>query len=299
MKLRDLLLTVLLATATVILQAGCVRTIREEDLFLPRRIPLTHWARPPVDPDVRIIPLELSPGRPTIRGWAFSPRIVGRMMVYFYGNGETVAASERRLTGLASALRCEIVAFDYRGYGFSEGRPSFDAVLADGLSVYDCAANEAEESGLPLFVYGRSIGATIAVHVADSRRPSGMILEAPPTSAADVIPEFQKLLPVPLRWLIRMRPDDALAKRRPQPVQTIANLTVPLMIIHGGRDRIIPIRFGRRMYEEAGSEQKRFLEIPDAGHNDLNVLAPAVIRALRKFQGTSGARPEPLRVPPM
>ncbi|MCD6365008.1 MAG: alpha/beta fold hydrolase, partial [Planctomycetes bacterium] len=209
--------------------------------------------------------------------------------VYFYGNGETVAASTARLVTLSRRLDCRIVAIDYPGYGFSEGAPAFETILAVAEGAYELAAGQAE-AGQDVFVYGRSIGTAPAVHVAARFPVAALILEAPPTSAAEIIPEFAKILPPPLRWFIRMRADEALENRSPQPVEEIRQVRAPLLIIHGRRDRVIPIRFGRRMYEQAATPAalKHFVEVPLAGHNNLDPTDEAILAPLRRFVESRG-----------
>lgn len=279
---------IFLVAGTGLFFCGCTRVVREKDLFFPRRVSTQLWAVPPQTPTVQISPVSLPINHALIlRGWLFSPspsqRQPLRTMVYFYGNGETVAASAGRLVRMADALHCEILAVDYRGYGFSDGVPSFDALMTDALRVFDLMASRARASGLGVLIYGRSIGATVAVALAASRPASGMILEAPPTSAADVVPCFRNALPIPLRWLLRFRPSAQLQERSPQPVETIAGVSCPLLVIHGSDDRIIPIRFGRRMLAAAGSETKYFVEVPSRGHNNLDPTAGAVLDSLRAF----------------
>ena len=157
---------------------GCTRVVGEKDLFFPRRVSTQLWAAPPQTRTVRISPVSLSIGQAlTLRGWIVSPGRPLRTMVYFYGNGETVAASADRLVRMANALQCEILAVDYRGYGFSEGIPSFDALTEDALRAFNLMASRARTRGLGgVLIYGRSIGATVAVSLAASRPAAGVIL---------------------------------------------------------------------------------------------------------------------------
>lgn len=268
---------------------ACTRTVTERDLFFPRRIPLEYWRRPPTVDGLSISATAITCQGAIARGWVFSPSRIRRHMVYFYGNGETVAASTTRLVSLARLLDCRIVAIDYPGYGFSEGAPTFETIMAVADGAYELAAGGAGP-GEDVFVYGRSIGTGPAVHVAARADIAGLILEAPPTSAAEIIPGFAKMLPPPLRWFIRMRADEALENRSPQPVEEIRLVKAPLLIIHGRRDKVIPIRFGRRMYEQAGSppEQKHFIELPLAGHNNLDPTGETVLPPLRRFVESRG-----------
>ena len=271
---------ILLAAA---LCGGCCYTIDEADLFYPRRVSLDYWSRHQVAGSVRITPVEIPSDGSVLRGWLFTPPDVRQHMVHFYGNGELAAAESvaRRLIYLARQLQCEILVMDYRGYGFTGGIPTFDTLRSDGLRAYDHMADRAGAAGL--LVYGLSIGSMPAVHVAAARRPAGLILQAPPTAAAEIIPGFGQLITVPLRWFVRVRPSQHLLDLHPQPVEEITGVTCPLLVIHGRQDKIVPIGFGRRMLDQAGSTSKRFIEVPHAGHNDLSLTEEATTRALEKF----------------
>jgi len=277
---RALPLVILLAAMFC---GGCAYTVNEEDLFYPRQVSLEYWLGQKPVAGVMIRPVQLPSDGPVLRGWLFTPPDVRRQMVHFYGNGEIAAAEQvvRRTAYLARQLQCEILVMDYRGYGFTAGKPTFDTLQGDAIRAYDYMAQRA--SGRGVLVYGLSIGTVVAVHVAAERPAAGLILQAPPTAAAEVIPGFREKIPIPLRWVMRVKPSRELLGRHPQPVETIARITCPLLVIHGGLDEIIPIRFGRRMHDAAGSESKAFLEVPQAGHNNLGLSDAESITVLREF----------------
>src|SRR3546814_6979205 len=87
-----------------------------------------------------------------------------------------------------------------------------------------------------LVYYGESLGTAVAVKIASERPPSALVLEAPPSSIADVAQAHYWYLPV--RLLIR-DPWDSLAR--------IAEVGAPVLILHGERDPVVPIRFGRKL----------------------------------------------------
>jgi pimeloyl-ACP methyl ester carboxylesterase len=262
---------------------GCRVVVREADLFIPKPVDVKHWQAPPAMGGVRIQPVEMDADGCALRGWIFAPPVARRAMVYFCGNGEGAFQSAPRLGRLAERLDCEILLLDYRGFGFSEGQPSFDALLADGLRAWDLLARRSRTPRRATLLYGRSLGAIVALHVALRRDAAGLILEAPPTSAAEVVPGFRCILPAPVRWLVRLRPDEALRSRRPQPVEAIADLTCPLLVIHGADDRVIPPRFGRRMHDVAGSRHKMLLTVARANHYRLDPTSAPAVGALRRF----------------
>ena len=107
-------------------------------------------------------------------------------------------------------------------------------------------------------LWGHSLGSGVAVALAAAHPVGKIILAAPFTSTADVA---ASLFPfVPVRWLMldQFRSDER-----------IAQVTVPLLVLHGERDAVVPIRFGERLFALA-HEPKRFVRFPDGGHDNLD-----------------------------
>lgn len=255
---------------------GC-RTVKEKDLFFPRTMTRPSPAEGRLD-------LELAlPDGDTIGGWWVQHPGAERMLFYFYGNGETAVDSLFRMNWLAQTLDTDVICVDYRGYGFSSGAPRVDALLSDALAVYDyCTAHELAR-GKEIFVYGRSIGTIPALQMADERALHGLVLEAPFSTAGDVIRAWRNNLG-PLKYIIHLRPEASLAKRR-QPIDFIGEYTGPLLIFHGARDDVIPQELGRAMFEAAASGEKTWVDVREFGHNDLSLNTPEVEAALRTFFG--------------
>jgi len=137
----------------------------------------------------------------------------------------------------------------------SEGTPSESGAYADaraGLS------HLIEVRGIPeqrIVLFGRSLGATVAVNLARNRELAGVILESAFTSAADVV---RGMMGAPMAYLVRGRFDSA---------NKIGQIRAPLLFFHGDHDEIIDYALGRRLFELA-PEPKQFETIPGAGHND-------------------------------
>lgn len=264
---RNILLVVVTMCMT------CTRIIREEDLFYPRHFPVLS------DEILRTnVTIELGDSI-ALRGWYLHSANHTQSLIYFCGNGEYVYTSEVRLYWLAANLRCDVLAVDYRGYGSSDGKPSFNSLLTDGVEIYDYLMDSVKQSHESTFIYGRSLGAIPAVYVASQKPISGLILEAPPTSAAEIIPRWKSFLPWYVRLFVSIRPDSVLESYEPQPIDNIRSVTAPLLIIHGTADKLVPIDVGRRLFEEAGSKQKHWVAVEGSGHNDLRIYdRPNLIR---------------------
>jgi uncharacterized protein len=153
-----------------------------------------------------------------------------------------------------------VLLVDYRGYGDNPGSPSERGLRRDA----DAAADFLLASGYParrLVYFGESLGAGVAVELAARRHPAALVLRSPFTSLVDMGRLHYPFLPV--RLLLR----DRFAA-----IDRIAGVGAPLLVIAGDRDSIVPIGSSRALYDRA-LEPKRWIEIPGADHNDLELLA--------------------------
>ncbi len=220
--------------------------------------------------DYRDVRLRTADGE-TLHGWWIpAARSDLPVLLFFHGNAGN---REHRLHNLAGlhAAGISVLIFDYRGYGGSTGRPSEAGLIRDGEAAFDWL--RAEVGDRPIVIFGRSLGGAVAARVALSRPPAGLILESTFTRAPDMA---GRVLPLPgVRYLVRSR-FDALAA-----VQT---LRMPLLLIHGERDEIVPFAMGRRLLEAAVALDKTFHAVPGAHHNNTYVAAgPAYWQWLRGF----------------
>jgi fermentation-respiration switch protein FrsA (DUF1100 family) len=257
------------------LLTACSREIGDRDLLFPRPHPVQTER-----PDRRNITVPLPDGT-RLRGWHLHHDARPLTVLYWYGNGETVLASSDRLEWMAAQLGVNVVAVDYRGYGFSEGTASVAAAVNDAVAVYDYARDELGV-GEPV-LFGRSLGTAPALRVAGSRPVRGLILEAPFPSLDAVLKAWQRNLPPPFRWLVRLEPAPQLRAEGATPLEVIRAFHEPLLILHGSEDRTIPPALGRAMFEAAPGPNKRWCDVPETNHNNLDLARPEVADALRRF----------------
>jgi uncharacterized protein len=179
------------------------------------------------------------------------------VVLFFHGNGDTLAGLVGRFRGI-TADGTGLVALSYRGYAGSSGQPSEPGLLLDAAAAY--AFTAARYMTDQIVVWGFSLGTGVAVALAADHPVGKLILEAPYTSIADVASLLSLFRLVPVRWLIRdqFRSD-----------QRIARVTVPLLIMHGSRDAVIPIALGERMFALA-RQPKQFVRFDGGGHDDLD-----------------------------
>ena len=178
-------------------------------------------------------------------------------LLYFGGNAEPVW----RRVGVPATERIRRYNRVYvspRGYDRSSGEPSADALLADALAMYDHVAAREAVDPAAIVPWGLSLGSGPAVHVASERDVDRVVLLAPFDRLAAVAAGHYPLFPVRLL----MRNDIDSASKAP-------GIDVPVLVVHGEEDRIIPAARGRALAERwAGPVELRLL--PGVGHNDLS-----------------------------
>jgi fermentation-respiration switch protein FrsA (DUF1100 family) len=187
--------------------------------------------------------------------WYVPPRGVRPVVIYFQGNAEGLPARVARFTWL-TADGTGLLALCYRGYGGSTGTPTEDGLIRDAQAAYDFARAHYPAGRVVLF--GESLGTAVAVALAAGHEVAGVILDAPFTSAAEVGAAAYPFAPV--RWVMKdkFRSDESIAR-----------VSAPLLVLHGEQDRIVPIRFGEKLFAQA-REPKRFVRFPQGGHVDLD-----------------------------
>lgn len=198
----------------------------------------------------------------TLSGW-FVPGDVdgdGVTVVIFNGNG----GNRGGRVPLAKALADRgygVLLFDYRGYGDNPGTPSEDGLSTDGLAAVTYLGTRTDVNTGRLVYFGESLGAAIAIGVAEDRPPAVLVLRSPFTSLADVASVHYPFLPV-----------SVLLKDRYENLKAIDLVGAPLLVIAGSADRTVPVDQSVRVYD-AASGHKALLIIDGADHNDQDLSA--------------------------
>jgi fermentation-respiration switch protein FrsA (DUF1100 family) len=190
-----------------------------------------------------------------IIAWHIPPRGDKAVVLYFHGNGGSIAYRADRFRAL-TADGTGVIALSYRGYGGSTGSPTEEGLFADARAAYAFAA--ARYPAARIALWGESLGGGVAVALAAEHPVGRLILEAPFTSAADIGASVYFFLPVRLLMKDQYRSDERIGR-----------VTAPVLIIHGTDDQVVPIRFGERLYSLIQSE-KRFVRLDAAGHDGLD-----------------------------
>lgn len=161
---------------------------------------------------------------------------------------------------LLTAAGLDVLAFDYRGYGRSSGRPSEEGTYLDASAARAALLRQPGVDGGRVIYLGESLGGAVALALAIRSPPAGLVLQSTFTSIRDMARLHYPLIP---RALV----PDAYPSLR-----LVADLRAQLLCLHGERDEIVPLLHGEALFEAAGCP-KRMLVFPGVGHNDLIALA--------------------------
>jgi uncharacterized protein len=167
-------------------------------------------------------------------------------------------------TPLAAALRklnLSVLLFDYRGYGGNPGSPSEQGLAADARAARAYLDSRPDVDSARLVYFGESLGAAAAVGLAVERPPAALVLRSPFSSLEDMARVHYPFLPA-----------GPLLRDHFDSIGRIGRLRCPVLIVAGTHDRIIPAEQSRRLYD-AVQGPKRYVAIPAADHNDLELLA--------------------------
>ena len=186
----------------------------------------------------------------------------GATILFFHGNGEIVSDYDQ-LGPVYNQMGMSFLPVDYRGYGQSMGSPSITGMLRDAHAVFDFVSSWLQENGHtgPLMVMGRSLGSAPALELAASRQ----------SDFAALIVESGFAYTMPLLRLLGLDVD-GLGLDEDMGMDNLhkmAQVHIPCLIIHAERDQIIPVSDGQALYEACPSQEKTFVQIPGANHNDI------------------------------
>ncbi len=200
------------------------------------------------------------------------------VVVFFNGNLMTIERSDELYRKLAG-LGVEVVVYDYRGFGFSEGQPDVGSFRTDALAVYDKVVKV--YAGRHVLVYGFSLGTAMAAYVASERKVSGVVLAAPFATAEEEMPVFARRLGFGAEAIRTMVPAED-AKVAFNEVAMMRRSSAPLLVMSGSADMLVPAAQGRRVAEASEARVKRFVELRGVQHHE-TVFVAAAWQALTEF----------------
>ena len=171
-----------------------------------------------------------------------------------HGNGGNIA---HRLdtANLLNEMGLSFMVFDYRGYGTSQGKPTEQGTYLDAQAAWDWLTKVKKVPADKIIVFGRSLGGSVASHLAMNNRPLGLVVESAFSSYADIGKKFYPYLPV-----------RHFAKFKYPTIEHVRKVDCPILFVHSRGDEVVPFEFGLKLYD-AAHEPKEFVEIYGC-HND-------------------------------
>jgi pimeloyl-ACP methyl ester carboxylesterase len=205
-----------------------------------------------------------------LRAWRIHHPAPRAHVLYFHGNGGNLSMWAPIVSAIARH-GYSVLAFDYRGYGRSSGRPSEQGLYRDVEAVVKRFHAEAP-GGTPTVHWGRSLGASMAAYAATLQPPDGVIIEAG-------FPDVRALLRgTPVLGLLA-----PFSSYRFPAAEFLQRRKAPVLVMHGDRDSIIPFAQGQALFDRIPGP-KRFVVIPGGDHNDVSAPdAEAYWRAIDEF----------------
>jgi pimeloyl-ACP methyl ester carboxylesterase len=191
-------------------------------------------------------------------------------IIYFHGNGETVA-DHGWIAPVYNHLGINIFVADYRGYGSSDGKPTVGNMLNDAhiiLSSFQAIIREEGFKG-SIFIMGRSLGSLPAIELAFHHQEeiNGLIIES---GSANNLHRLWGHIGATNRQSL-LQDDNVFLN-----TVKIRQVNKPTLIIHGEYDQILPVAEGRELYQNSGDGEKKLLIIPGADHNDIMIIDRAL-----------------------
>ncbi|MGH8443203.1 MAG: alpha/beta hydrolase [Nevskiaceae bacterium] len=207
-----------------------------------------------------------------LHGWWVPAPDARRTLVHFHGNAGNIS-HRLELLQIFHGLGLNVLMFDYRGYGRSEGAPTEAGMYLDAEAAWSHLLARGVRPA-DIVLHGQSMGGAVAAHLAAQREPAALVLESAFTSAPDVAADIYWWLPV--RLLARLRLDTRAA---------LAQVRSPVLVIHSRDDEIIPFAHGQALHAAAPG-RKTLVEIRGDHNGAFWISREAYTRAWREFLAT-------------
>lgn len=191
-----------------------------------------------------------------------------RTILFFHGNAGNISSRVPLARGLAE-LGYDVLLVDYRGYGRSTGRPTEEGLYEDARAAWQYLTTDRSVPEGDIIIYGRSLGGGPAAWLATQVQARALVLESTFTSVPDIAAHHYPFLPV--RWLSRIRFDTA---------SRVGQVGMPVHIIHGRNDEVVPFEHGEALHASARSP-KSFTATGDSHNQTSMETTQARAKALR------------------
>jgi fermentation-respiration switch protein FrsA (DUF1100 family) len=205
-----------------------------------------------------------------LNAWFIPAKSPTGTVLFCHGNGGNISYSLDVIETL-NRLNLNVLLFDYRGYGKSEGNPTENGTYTDAETAYQWLIKEKNVPEKDIIIMGRSLGAAIAANLAKKGNPRLLILESGFSSTPDVAAKQYPIFPVRL-----------LCRYKYKTAEYVKDIKCPLLVIHSTEDEIIPYSNGRKIFTSA-NEPKEFLVIRGSHNEGYTDSGDTYTNGLRNF----------------
>ena len=175
-------------------------------------------------------------------------------ILFCHGNGGNISHRLETIKCLVT-LGADVMLFDYRGYGQSDGAPSETNMYADAAACYRWLTGSQGVPSNQIVLFGRSLGGAVAIELASQVDCAGLIVESSFTSAREMG-----------RLMFPYFPIGLLLRYEFNSIQKIGQVNCPVLVTHSPSDDLVPFAMGRRLYDDA-VDPKRFVTLA-GDHNE-------------------------------
>ncbi|MDA9653449.1 alpha/beta hydrolase [Candidatus Pelagibacter sp.] len=203
-----------------------------------------------------------------LNGWFHKKNLDDyKTIVYLHGNAGTLDNRIHKLNHFKD-IDVNFLIMAWRGFSGNNGKPTESGLYIDGKS----AVNWVLEQGVKeenIVLYGESLGTGIVIEIAQNRNFAGVILETPFTSMVNAAKQFYPYIPI-----------NILLKDKYENEKKIRNINIPIIVMHGEEDTIVPFSMGKKIFEIANEPKYSYFTKYD---NHMMEYDNQLINALKKF----------------
>ncbi len=194
-----------------------------------------------------------------LHAWYITQPGAKKTFLISHGNGGNLAYRLPIVEALASTGE-SMFFYEYQGYGKSDGKPTPEGIVKDGIGAHDYLVNEKKVSAHDIILYGESLGCSVSTAIAQARPVDGIILQSGFSTITEAARDH-------LPWF-RLFPDEAFPQRFLDNVTAYKTEHRPLLLLHGKNDWILPCRYSEQIFASA-IEPKQIVLLPNCSHNDV------------------------------
>ncbi len=249
-KLRIMILLLIFLSLSLI---ACLPTIERQLVYWPTTVEV----QTPADYGLNYEILNLNSEDGTaLEAWVVPFATDAPWLLYFHGNASNISQNLKFPMLLRERLGVNVLMAEYRGFYKSEGIPSEEGLYQDARTYYNYLINSGVKAE-NLLIWGFSLGSGVALELAMSHAAAGLVLQAPYASIPDAA-----------AWRYNAGLPDSFFQNQFTSKEKISRLTMPLLIVHGIQDDVIPVEQGQALFEMA-KQPKRFVAF-NGMHTTLN-----------------------------